>query len=162
MNKGIIRAGIFLGLILAFESISAQSLDRWVVSSQGGEQTQSGLSLEFTVGEAVVGTLGSSNTSLTQGFNQVVLDTQSSAVRNLGYSAEIKVYPNPATDILTIESGIEAKVEILDCTGKVILGNQAVSADGSTDVQINTLAAGIYLLHIRGSDGEAYMRWVKN
>lgn len=63
--------------------------------------------------------------------------------------AGLQVYPNPATDQLTLLhplAGPAASVQILDALGRVVL-TQAVSAGSSQTVtQLTTLPAGLYVL----------------
>ncbi len=58
----------------------------------------------------------------------------------------IKIYPNPATDIINIniQNQINFKASIYDLNGKLI--KEAINEN---QIQINTMPAGIYLLEIK-------------
>ena len=57
----------------------------------------------------------------------------------------IKVYPNPARDLLKIDSPVEILgVEFIDCTGKKVL----LSAGNKKEFRLNHFAKGIYFIKI--------------
>lgn len=66
----------------------------------------------------------------------------------------VKAYPNPAEDILKIETGTNASISelyIIDICGKTV---RALIVNGSTEeVDIRDLPAGVYILKTRISDG---------
>ncbi len=65
---------------------------------------------------------------------------------------EFKVYPNPVNDVLTIQSGNEAKiasVEVFDVLGKQIIKTQLQN----NTLNVSELSKGIYLLKIISENG---------
>ena len=74
---------------------------------------------------------------------------------------EILIYPNPATDVITIEMGNTepATIEILDITGKVVLirNNQAQRAT----IDINNLPNGVYLVRVRSASQMEVQKIIK-
>ena len=62
---------------------------------------------------------------------------------------DVRVYPNPASDVVSIESNFEAKeIRILSLNGTTV---QAKSANGDvTDLNVADLSSGIYLLNVIG------------
>ena len=73
----------------------------------------------------------------------------------------LSVYPNPATNKLTIATNSTDKtaVEICDLTGQVV-ANYTLSNDINT-IDIATLNAGIYLIKVSGNSGSSIKRFVK-
>lgn len=63
-------------------------------------------------------------------------------------ASSLKLYPNPAVDVLNIELDYNktATVRILDITGKVI-GTQALE-NGAAQVDVSSLAKGIYIYEL--------------
>jgi hypothetical protein len=61
---------------------------------------------------------------------------------------EIKIYPNPASTELYIETSSLEKltVQLFDMTGKEVLGN--INLTQSTNINIQTLSEGMYLVRI--------------
>jgi hypothetical protein len=74
---------------------------------------------------------------------------------------EILIYPNPATDVITIQmSNTEAStIEIIDVTGKVVLirNNQAQRAT----IDINNLPNGIYLVRVSSGSNMEVQKIIK-
>lgn len=69
-------------------------------------------------------------------------------VDDLG-SGNIQLYPNPATNAITIQHGLNTpqRVEIMDLRGSVAL-TQMVADKG--EVNVSTLAEGIYIVRVNG------------
>jgi len=65
----------------------------------------------------------------------------------------VNVYPNPATDIVTLElpEGNVLSVRVLDMTGKFV-GVESQTKDGSITFNTTTLNAGMYILEVIGED----------
>jgi uncharacterized delta-60 repeat protein len=70
-------------------------------------------------------------------------------------SAEmLSVYPNPAKDVLHItwtSTDKSASVELLDLTGRVVL-SKALNSTNATDINVQQLAKGMYLLKLHTSN----------
>lgn len=149
--------GIFSAL-LVIGTIQGQSIERQVIASGGDSATNGNISLDFTIGEAVVTTLTASDLILTQGFHQGALMT--TRVNELPISVKYKIYPNPTQEQLWLEITGEA----LDFY--VLLYNelgQSLSVtkrhvqgigqwQGSFD--LSKLSAGLYLLVFTNATGE--------
>ncbi|MFC5269924.1 T9SS type A sorting domain-containing protein [Adhaeribacter terreus] len=77
---------------------------------------------------------------------------------------QLKVYPNPATDMVIIEANTnqEMQVEVCNIIGKVILKTVAPSANGKVDYKLNTtsLSQGVYLINIKSKSGSTTSRLV--
>ena len=77
---------------------------------------------------------------------------------NQFYKSNIKVYPNPASDILNIESQEEVNhIEIFD-----LLGKQILSFKGAKNIDVSGLQNGIYLLKINTEKGSLTEKFIKN
>jgi hypothetical protein len=73
------------------------------------------------------------------------------------------VYPNPAQNLITIEIPENVKfttVQLSDLTGKVIL-TQTFRAEETKQLNIEKLAAGIYLLHLETEKGKTVQKIIK-
>ena len=150
----------FIGVLLSL-SVSAQSLDRQVVSTSGGFQKNSTLSLEFTIGEIVVGDFSATSVLLTQGFNQSS-DTQNVSVHTLNTKERIKLFPNPASSEINLESSVNVSVVILDYLGKEVVGITSVMSGITTVVSVDHLASGVYFLQVQDENmNVSTIRWIK-
>ena len=77
-------------------------------------------------------------------------------------ASEIRVYPNPAGDLLHIElscGGGIASVALYDLQGRVVETRHGTSLQGGTaTVNLRSVPAGVYLLRVRDAEGKEYMR----
>jgi hypothetical protein len=64
---------------------------------------------------------------------------------------QIKVYPNPATEVLHISSPIMISASLMDVTGRILQMHTA-----SRELSFNTseLASGMYLLSLSDTNGK--------
>ncbi|MFV0469554.1 MAG: T9SS type A sorting domain-containing protein [Dysgonomonas sp.] len=78
---------------------------------------------------------------------------------NVSVENKLVAYPNPTATVLNINGLVgEAALEVTDMGGKVVMSitNFAGSAD------ITSLAGGVYLAHIKNSDVDAIVKFVKS
>lgn len=76
------------------------------------------------------------------------------------------VYPNPARDLLTIslssQKASELQIQLLDMTGRKVFASdwQLTAGEGSKQLSLEGIPAGIYLLELRSNNGFAAQRIV--
>lgn len=138
---------------------NAQSLDRQVIGSAGGFDSQGGYSLSFTVGEPVVETAISGTLVLTQGFQQpddIKVGVNDIVKLEMDYS----IFPNPTANQLTVQLSADEVVEVYislhDMLGKELSQlNRTVLVDGVTQQQydLSSLAAANYMLILSDKQG---------
>jgi hypothetical protein len=63
-------------------------------------------------------------------------------------NAKISVYPNPANDMLFVEVSEEADIQMLDLNGKVIIMKARVNANETIEIDVESLASGVYFMRI--------------
>lgn len=152
---------ILLGIILpTIGLLNAQSLDRFVIGSTGGEAIGSNVHLEFTVGEVAVQTLENGTFVLNQGFHQTNPPFNTSIDREQ-IRVDYSLYPNPTHDIvnltLELERPTDIVVDILDIRGRRT-GIQPQSWSNQQQIQaqfdLSSLPTGLYLMSIRGKSGD--------
>lgn len=74
------------------------------------------------------------------------------------------VYPNPATEVLTLKTEMKGAIEvkIYATNGKEML-HQSLGSDQNKTLNIQTLEAGIYLILINAADGnQQFTKFIKN
>ncbi len=146
-------------LIIAFLvttlSVQAQSASPQVVAAGGGDYAGSDLLMSWTVGEAVIATLQTADTYLSQGFHQP--DLMVTPVGEVDELEGYRVFPNPVSQALAVElpEGNRAKQLILtDLTGR-LMQNWSISAgDREASLDVSRFASGQYVLTI-SADGRA-------
>ena len=131
---------------------SAQTIDKQVVASGGETIINGDNSLTFTVGEPVMGKIGSGVT-INQGFLAGAALSSTLAVDEQLLSSAIKVYPNPVSDNLKIDftdiAG-ETKVVIYNSTGQIVKTEKLSTQNNNLD--LSQLQSGLYLVNLHFLD----------
>lgn len=75
---------------------------------------------------------------------------------NAASTVEGKAYPNPATDNVTLSVDMEgsAVLNITDITGKQVANNAISFANGTSNVDISNLVAGVYIFNVTYENGQ--------
>jgi hypothetical protein len=68
-----------------------------------------------------------------------------------------EIYPNPVTTTLTIEGIIKATAEVYDISGKLLLAEQL----NTNQVDISSLAKGLYFIKLNTEEGSVVRKFVK-
>ena len=146
---------IFVVIFFATFSFS-QSINNELTSNAGNTgEDSNGNTLSWSVGEVLTQTYSSDNNKLTQGFHQGILTfVNINEKQELDFT--INIYPNPTTNILTIDisklpDNETLKVKILDINGKLI--NERM-LDLSNTIDFRNYAKGTYLISIHNSKNE--------
>mgnify|MGYP001551149897 CR=1 FL=1 len=66
-------------------------------------------------------------------------------------NGDISIYPNPAAEFTNITISAPAAYVLRDLTGKAI--QNGIFLSGSNKLDLSRISAGMYLLHVSGSDG---------
>ena len=142
MNKAI----YYLTALLFF-AVSSSTAQK-VVSANGGTATAAGTQVSWTIGEPITATVSDGTTTLTQGFQQSKLTV--TAINDIQVAGvEIKVYPNPTSDFVTIHfSKVMEKPTYLlfDLSGRLIQQKKIESTDAKVDM--TQFAGGSYILKV--------------
>jgi len=125
-------------------AISAQE----VVSSGGESQSAAGLQLSWTLGEPVIETFSSGSIILTQGLHQSKL-TATALTDLLFPGIELKVFPNPTQDFVTIH--LNERLEnthyiLFDLAGKILDTKKITNSE--TRLDMIEYPSGIYILKL--------------
>lgn len=141
-----------LFLILPF-FLCAQIVTPEVINTGGGLLQAENLAMSYSIGEAVVPTLGDSLPVFTQGFEQpdsimvLIVDTY-------GFDPntwDLKIYPNPTADWLAIEftgSQQPLSAEIWSISGQLLLSTFKLQANSQNLINVNPLPPGSYLIRL--------------
>ena len=130
-------------------SLFSQSIERHVVASNSTSFTAGNGSIEFTLGEVITQTMGSTqnNAALTNGFHQGIISL--TKIQELDGTSGLKIFPNPSSELIYVSLKKHAEpitIELLDATGRVLQTN-LVSGD-LFEIKLTNYAAGIYCLKI--------------
>ncbi len=85
--------------------------------------------------------------------NNIVLGVNNYAINSVN---DIKVYPNPVTDNLQIQTALQIKyIDVLDITGRVIYTST------SKTINCSSFARGVYFITLTTENGKAVKKFVK-
>ena len=132
--------------------MSLISFGQEVISSQGDSYTDASgsNSIDFTIGEVVIETVGDGDNDLTQGFHQT--NWNFVGMDDFDPSFEVKVYPNPTEHYLIITSSNYANkiYELYDAHGKIISAGHLL--DEITTIDTRALLPASYSIRIKNAD----------
>lgn len=154
--KQLKTCSIFFIFYITYGVCFSQNVNQSVISSSGGVIDKNlGYNIIWTLGETVIESFDTSNIMLTSGYNSVYYDI--TAVKNSNEIAtEIKFYPNPVRDILTLEFPDELQssyvFKLLDVSGKVIVEKQINNK--ITTIPFSNLTTKIYIGYLLNSDNQ--------
>jgi len=128
--------------LLFWGNINSQQL----ISCSGGHFETVSYSLSWSIGEISTETYNSGSIILTQGIHQHYFSI-TEIENNLSKEINVKVFPNPATNYLNIETNSnELFYSISDITGKIIIEGKTFGKENI--IKISKLHKSIYLLRI--------------
>ena len=119
-------------------------LSQEAVVSQGDNYSNPNANINFSIGEVVISTVSDGNYYLTQGFHQT--NWNFVGLEDLVPTYEVKVYPNPTSEFLYINTKDFNGVSYFfyDSKGKLILQNSLSSTEDA--VNVSQLSTGTYYL----------------
>lgn len=127
------------------------SAELQVVGSAGSVVgSASGATLHYTVGEMAVRE-EENGATLAQGFHQILVQKVSPTTESVAVVANVQVYPNPAQNILRMETDTPLRASLFDLSGRQVIASTAVATTAELD--LSTLPAGTYLLQSLTVDG---------
>jgi hypothetical protein len=141
--------------IVAFLHAGAQSVGPSTLNSTGGSAALSGKTYEWSIGEmTVVNTATASNIIVTQGILQP-MPPQTGIRENHLTNQNIKVYPNPAENVVYLQPGFTSsgnlQYSLQNMTGQTIMQKETmlVTGDEKQTLVLESLPAGSYMLSVR-------------
>ena len=144
-------------------SLTGQALKQEVIASAGGfnKSSDNAISISWTLGETIIPTYKAADNSitLTHGFQQTLIIT--AIDENLAPKAVVKIYPNPASEMvkLQFESATDAEIllYLLDSQGRLVKTDRIEEATLQKDLNLEDLPAGVYYLRmIKGTQINVY------
>jgi hypothetical protein len=119
-------------------------------TAAGGDATGAGGSSSYTVGQVVYTTATGTNGSVAQGVQQPYEISVTTGVKETTINLELAVYPNPTTDFLQLNVGIQKfesiSFHLFDMQGKLIESNKLTS--NNTTIKMESLPKATYFLKV--------------
>ena len=126
--------------------VYSQRISKQIIGSAGTTQSNSNLKVSWTIGEPIVGLMTAGGNQLGNGYYPT-LNLQALSIKDHSLDVQIKVYPNPTSQLLYVSHPEINSFSILieDLNGK-ILYTGTIQKDQPLDVSGYTL--GMYLVTI--------------
>ena len=152
MKRKLFVAAILMVSVPALAQIKQSE----VVSAGGGFIVKDNVSVSYTIGEPVAGTVAKGDLIVVHGFQQgylaVTTDINQLAVKDV----DVKVYPNPVNTVMYVElSNIEAAgcvVKCFDMAGQLIKESE-FGDDSRLSFDMSGLPQGAYFVRVVAGDG---------
>ncbi len=152
MKRKLFIAAILMVSVPALAQVKQSE----VVSAGGGFIEKDNISVSYTIGEPVAGTVAKGDLIVVHGFQQgylaVVTDINQLAVKDV----DVKVYPNPVNTVMYVElSNIEAAgcvVKCFDMAGQLIKESE-FGDDNRLSFDMSGLPQGAYFVRVVSEDG---------
>ncbi|MBQ2352287.1 MAG: T9SS type A sorting domain-containing protein, partial [Bacteroidales bacterium] len=75
------------------------------------------------------------------------------------FSDEIILYPNPASDMISVETNAASDLQIVDLSGKTMFSY--IGCSEKCDIDVSGLKPGVYFCRIRNNDKVQTVKFVK-
>lgn len=138
----------------------AQNIDQSVIGSMGTTNSTSTISLDWTLGEWLVGTYATEEGLLTEGFHQPIISFIAVHDRIPLHAPKIdlSIAPNPVTDQVVISYNssqmLEVTLELRNLQGQKLRTKTQLKPQEPASFQLSNLKAGTYLLYLRKPKGD--------
>jgi hypothetical protein len=151
--------GFFAGLL------AKNNTHEYFIGVQGDFESASGNNSGFHIYDNTTGNRrfiidANGNTGIGQSNPRAKLDVAGN--ESFEVNSKIKMYPNPSSNFVTIEvtSLTNAKLQVLDVTGKVLMNESLNNTTNSVNVQ--QLPTGLYFFKVTSNEGTATSKIIKN
>ena len=154
LSPALVILSIFFTGLSKAQSISSQS-----VNSGGTKMAQSNGSLNFTVGELVVlSQKDSQGNTLGNGFTSSAIISTASILEPNAQIINVKVYPNPTTDLVTINIQdtklSEIILEITDINGIIVSTQKYAGITNNIGLNTAYWSNGNYFLLLKNNENQ--------
>ncbi len=126
-----------------------------VIATSGNYGETANGSLSWTIGEPIVETVSDGTNTLTQGFQQSKLTVTAIDEKEIA-GFEINVFPNPASDYLSVEvitdKQKDLEIILFDLNGKIIL--QKLMTGNKQTVNMQNYSPATYILKVTEGNKE--------
>ncbi|XMO85930.1 T9SS type A sorting domain-containing protein [Algibacter sp. AS12] len=135
---------IILSLLISYLG-NSQAIDKYSIDSGGGLASADGIQMVYTIGEVNVQELRVNSMLLSEGFINGDMEQITLSSNNLEFESGFKIYPNPTSDVINIESSHPIdKINMYNLLGKKVL-----SVNNTNRVALDGLPVGIYLINVQ-------------
>lgn len=123
---------------------SSQTIEKFSIDSGGSSTSAGGVQILYTIGEVAVAEYSASGVAISEGFINGVLSSTLGINDSVISLDNIKVFPNPTSDIINVLTEIElTKIEMYNVLGKRIFESAYFNK-----INVENFESGIYFLKL--------------
>lgn len=135
--------------------IHSQSVSKSIISAGGQYQENSGMHLQWTLGEITIDRKSRNNMVIEEGFHAGISFSLSTNVNNIQNSL-LRIYPNPTVDLIYVEGENwwgQLRYTIRSLSGQMVMTG---FTNFMAPIDIGEAPPGIYIFHVINARGENY------
>ena len=140
--------------LLGFGLLTAQA--QQAITATGGDDSGSGGTVAYSVGQIVYTTSTGTNGSVAQGVQQSYIISIVLGIEDNSTKLELTAYPNPTTNFLTLNVGnaelSTLRFQLYDTSGKLIESRKIISS--TETIGMENLPSAIYFLKVANNNQE--------
>ncbi len=148
--------------IVVFISFGFSSFGQNALSAAGGHFKTSGGSTSFTVGQVAYVLKKGTGSYLNEGIQQVYTK-KTTPIEELVYLKEVKLYPNPTQETMTLilssKEDVQVRYTIMDYLGKEIRNGNILSE--KSEISLRDLPSGNYFISLKSKKEIRIFKMVK-
>ncbi|WP_420575774.1 Ig-like domain-containing protein [Ekhidna sp.] len=143
----------------SFDVVASVDTELALSYSVSGPATNDGPTITLTgeIGIVTVTVSQAGNENYLEASERTSFEVTEEAALSVENALEVKFYPNPVIDLLTIESNKELEVRLLNLKGQIV---QKIYSN-RTQMDVSGLPKGIYILEVRSDQGTRREKIVK-
>lgn len=146
---------IMLCFIYATSYLQAQSISKQVIGSSGEPISNGTYTLNFTIGEPIVGII-QNGVTIHQGFWAELFSDETLSITTLTDENTISVFPNPVVNYLNFHfkqnEAVNYMVKLFDMSGKQVMNANLKSQNQNSQLDISQLSNGVYVLTLESKE----------
>lgn len=135
--------------------VQAQTISKHVLGSSGHSLSNGSHTINFTVGEPIVGMI-QNDVTIQQGFWTQLFSDETLSVSTFTNENPISIFPNPVVNHLNFHfkdiGTVNYKVALFDISGKKVLQAKLQSQNQNSQLDISQLSNGMYVLTLESDD----------
>ena len=143
-----------LCLVILCASLRGQTLSPDVISTSGNSDQGSSVSLSWTLGEIMTGTMNGAGCMLSNGFQPYLVGIVN-VIHDSKPDFELNIFPVPASHFITVQVGASLQshlhLDLLDLNGKSMILKRL--GNGSNSIDLSFLQSAEYILQITDEEG---------
>lgn len=135
---------LFLAIVFSLSNLEAQTVSEENITFIGGFYSNTTAMLSFSGGMVT---------------EQFVFQVPNSVKNIYNDNDRIKIYPNPATVNITIETPQKARIDIINIEGQVL--KSIIAVEQLTNINISDFAIGMYFVRITYEETISCQKFIK-